>query len=278
METCTSSGSPEVIHVAWGASRSGSVRDALRRQGCGARVIALTDTLSLGPIDTLDPGARAAWFEANTIRDDEPVEAKIDHETSWIEATADDAYPVYWVCLADAVEHAAFLAFASRMAGRPFDLIDATGLDLTTIDGISPIWSLGLLRPEDIVASGLSERRRPFSGAESDAAVAAWSRLQRENAPVRIVRDGRLVSVPLTQFDAALIGQAGRSRELLVKLIARTLHHLSVEVDPPGQGCSHELLFARIVALGEAGTLEVTGAGPGMRDYEVRLPDTDPLA
>lgn len=275
METCASSGSPEVIHVAWGASRSGSVRDALRRPGCGDLVIALTDALSLGPIDTLDPGARAAWFEANTRRDDEPVVAGIDPERPWVEATAAGAYPVYWVCLTDAVEHAAFLAFASRMAGRPFDIVDATGLALTTVGGVSPIWSLGLLGPEDIVASGLVERRRPFSRAEGDAAVAAWSRLRRENAPLRIVRDGRLVSAPLTQFDAALTGQAGPNRESLVRLIGRTLHHLSVEVDPPGQGCSHELLFARILALGEAGMLEVTGAGPGMRDYEVRLPGTN---
>jgi hypothetical protein len=267
----------EIVHVAWGPSRVDSIRDALRLKGSAERVIALSHALNVGPIDTLDADARRVWARAN-LRDDDPNRDWHEPEAPWSEATSLGAHPVYWVCLTDAGDHASFLEFASRMAGRPFDIVDATGLDLATIGGISPVWSLGQVRPEEIVASGLVERRRPFSQAESDAAVEAWSRLRRENAPLRIMREGRLISAPLSHFDAVLTTQAKRERELLIELIGRALDHLDFEADPPGQGTGDELLFARVLALGEADALEVTGSGLGMRDYEVRLPDDHSLA
>lgn len=263
----------EVVHVAWGVSRAESVLDALRLQGCLVRVIALPGALNVGPIDHWNPGARRAWARAN-LRDDDPSRDWHEPEAPWTRATAPGIHPVYWVCLSDAVEHASFLAFVARMAGRPFDIVDATALDFTTVGGVSPIWSLGLLRPEEIVASGLYARRRPVSRAEGEAAATAWSRLQQENAPLRVVRDGHLVSAPLTYFDPILTAQARPDWELVVKLIGRTLNHLNFEVDPPGQGTGDELLFARVLALGEAGALEIRGAGPGMRAFEVRRTDT----
>lgn len=257
----------ETVHVAYGISRADAIREALRLQGCEERVIALPATLSHGPIDPPDPIAREAWVRTNLrcgSYDDwrEP-------EEPWAEVTAPDVHPVHWVCLTDAGEHACFLEFASRMTGRPFDIIDATGVDFAGVSRVSRVWSLGQLRPEEIVASGLRERRRAFTDDDSRAAMADWARLRRENAPLRVVRDGRLVSAPLTHFDPILIEQASPVGEMLIELVARLLHHLDAELGQPGQGCSYELLFARILVLGEAGALEVTGPGPGMRDFMV---------
>jgi hypothetical protein len=260
------------VHVTFGVSRADSIRGALRLEGCEARVIALSHALSIGPIDPLDAEVRRAWFAANLRADDELCVDGSDPEAPWMEATSASVHPIYWVCLTDAAEHACFLEFATRMAGRPFDIVDATGSAFTGNSQELLAWSLGQLRPEEILASGLGRNRRLVSRAESDAAVAAWSQLRRENAPLRIVRDGHLVSAPLTHFDPVLVGQATPEWQRLATLISRTLHHLDSDVDSPGQGCSYELLFARILALGEAGALEVTGPGPGMRDYDVRLP------
>lgn len=258
----------EIVHVTFGPSRADSIRAALRSQDCTERVIGLTGALNLGPIDPPDPDVRQHWIRTVLLCD--PHDDRREPEAPWTEATSDRVHPVYWVCPSDAGEHACFLEFAFRMAGRPFDIVDATGLDFVTADGIRMPWSLGLMRPEDIVASGLTTRRRPFSRAEGAAACAAWTRLRRENAPLRIVRDGRLVSAPLTHFDAALIAQAAPDWEVVARLIGRTMHHLSFDRDPPGQSPSDLVLFGRVRALGEAGTLALTGAGPGMRDYEVR--------
>jgi hypothetical protein len=267
-------GASKVVHVAWGAARADSVRQALRLQGRAERVIALPYVLDVGPIEPFDPDARRMWFDANTRPDDEPDGEPTDPEASWAEATDPAVHPVYWVCLTDAAEHACFLRFVSRMAGRTFDIVEVIGSDLPQLGAATPVWSLAQLRPEEMVAADLVGRRRPFSAAEADAAVAHWAKLRVENAPLRIVRNGILVSAPLTHFDGALTGHATGEWELLIKLVARVLGHLGAGAgsDQPGQGCSYELLFARILALGEGGALEVTGPGPGMRDYQVRRP------
>ncbi len=260
----------ETVHVAWGTSRADAIKEALRSRGCGERVIALTHDLSVGPIDSLDPDARRIWYAANTRPDDEPDEEPTDPEAPWAGATDPGIHLVYWVCLTDAAERACFLEFVTRMAGRPFDIVEVIGSDFPRLGGPSPVWSLGQLRPEEMVVADLGGRRRPFTRAESDVAVARWARLRLQNAPLRIVRDGTLVSAPLTHFDDVLTGFATGEWELLIKLVARVIGHLDAGSDQPGQGCSYELLFARILVLGQAGALEVTGPGPCMRNFKVR--------
>jgi hypothetical protein len=263
-------GASNIVHVAWGTARADSVRQALRLQGRAARVIGLTHVLDVGPIEPFDPDARRIWFASNTRPDDEPEGEPTDPEAPWAEATDPGVHPVYWVCLTDAAEHACFLRFVTRMARRPFDIVEVIGSDFPRPGAPSPVWSLGQLRPEEIVAADLGGRRKPFTEAENNAAVARWAELRRENAPLRIVREGILVSAPLTHFDDVLTGFATGEWELLIKLVARVLAHLDDGPDQPGQGCSYELLFARILALGQSGALEVTGPGPGMRDFKVR--------
>ena len=124
--------------------------------------------------------------------------------------------------------------------------------------------------PEDIVASNLYERRRLFRAAEIAAASDVWSRLCRENTLLRVARDGVLVSAPLDHFDAFIIDQSAQDWEVVAKLIGRTMASLSFDIDPQGQSPSHILLFSRILALGDSRMLDVTGPGPGMRDYKVR--------
>jgi hypothetical protein len=126
------------------------------------------------------------------------------------------------------------------------------------------------MRPEEIVASSLRNRRRPYTSAEGEAAVATWARLRAENAPLRVIRDGRLTSAPLSHFDDALVAQAFPDWEVAARFVGRVIHRLSFEVDTPGQGVGDVVLFGRMLALGDAGDLDVRGPGPGMRDYEVR--------
>ena len=260
----------ETVHVSFGPSRSQSIRDALRLEGCEARVIGLPDALDFGPIDPPEPDVRREWIR--TVLRCDRFDDRCDPGAPWMEATSPSVYPIYWVCMSDAGDHACFLEFVHRMAGRPFDIVDATGLDVTTADGIKTPWSLGIMRPTDIVASRLSKRRRLLSHAESDAALAEWSKLRTENAPLRIVQDGKLVSAPLTHFDTCLTCHATTEWEIVARLIGRTMHYLSVGVIPRGQSPNDVFLFGRVLALGEAKDLEIKGCGPGMRDYEVRLP------
>ena len=260
----------EIVHISFGPSRAESIREALAIEKCDARVVGLPGALNYGPIDPPDPNVRREWIR--TVLRPDPADERPESMAPWAEATAASVYPVYWVCLSDAGEHACFLEFNYRMVRRPFDIVDATGFDFTTADGVRAPRSLGLIRAHDIVSSGLASRRRLFTREECDAAFAAWQQLRRENAPVRVVQNGNLVSAPLTYFDAALIGQATSAWEVAAGLIGRTMHHLSFDVEPPGQSPDDVLLFGRVLALGDARDLEIRGGGPRMRDYEVCRP------
>lgn len=256
-----------------------TIRDALQLQGRKARVIALPGNFSIGPLDPPDPDARQKWVRTVLRCDpnDERHHEERNADEPWAKATSGSVHPVYWVCLANAYEHANFLAFVDRMAGRPFDIIDATDLDLVeasgfkvTQRGIQTIPGLLALRSKDIVASGLEARRRPFTPAESEAARAGWGRLRRENAPLRVMRDGELVSAPLTHFDAIITNQAKPEWEKAGHLIGRTMVHLAQEIEPPVHCPDDVVLFGRILALGDIGAIDVAGPGPGIGDYRVR--------
>lgn len=262
----------ETIHVVFSVSVAATLRSALPLLDSAERVIGLADSLSVGPIDPLDPNARRAWAHSalrmGSISRDGLDRELVKWEHAWAEATAPGIDPVFWVCRSSPAEHACFLAFAARMQDRSFDIIDATDLDFTTADGVRSPWCLGVMRAQDIVASGLYARRRPLSPEERRAASEAWSQLQRENAPFRIVQDGRLVSAPLTHYDARLVGQASQDWENAARLIGRMMT-LCWDA-PSGDGTDDAALFARMLALGEMGLLEIAGPGPDMRDYQVR--------
>ena len=199
----------ETVHVAYGVSRADAIRDALRMEGCTERVVALPATLSHGPIDPLDPDARQAWVR--TVLRCAPDDDWREPEEPWAEATTADVYPVYWVCLTDAGEHAWFLEFASRMAVRPFDIVDATGLDFVTRDGVRSPWSLGLVRAEDIVSSGLRERRRPSLRSRGPRGVSDMGTVaSRERAaPHRAGRTPGVGAVDALRCRPRRAGQAG---------------------------------------------------------------------
>ena len=261
----------ESVHVAFGWPITDSIRHALRLLGRNERVIELPDNLSFGPINPPDTNLRRAWMES--VLQCELSDDLAGIEKAWAEATASEVYPVFWVCMSCPSEQASFLEFASRMNGKTFDIIDATALEFATADGVKKPWSLGSMRPEDIVSCDLYAKRRAISPSELSAASKVWSQLRKENTPFRIVRDGCLVSASLTYFDAFLIDQANQDWEISARLIGRALTSMSFDMAPHGQSASDVVLFGRMLALGENGLLEIAGSGPGMRDYKVRKPD-----
>lgn len=255
----------ETVHVAFGRSRAESIADALVLDGRAGRVIGLPGALDMGPIDPPDPDRRFDWFR--TVLRADPAWHGRESEAEWMEATSALVHPVFWVCRAHAGERAALGEFAFRMAGRPFDIVDATELDAPMPDGARRLRTLGQMRAADIVAAGLPGRRRPLGRAERDALGAEWERLRAENAPFRVVRAGRLVSAPLDVFDAVLLAAARPEGEVAAGLVGRAMQLLA---DERGDAVDGVALFGRILALGEAGSLDVAGPGPRMRDRTVR--------
>ncbi len=258
----------ETVHVACSASSAGTLRKALPLLGSKERVIGLPDSLSVGPIDPPNPKARQAWSKStlrNVIEVD-PAEV----EKARADATALDIHPVFWVCLRSPMEHACFLAYASRLEGRCVDIVDVTDVAHMTAGGVRHLRSLGQLRAREIVASRIYKTRRALSAAELRAASMRWAELRRENAPLRIVKGGRLVSAPLTHYDNLLVEQASQDWEIAPRLIGRMFDKLFSLDALAGEGTNDAVLFGRMLALGETGALEVRGRGARMLDYQVR--------
>ena len=171
----------ETVHVACSASAAGTLRKALPLLGSTERVIGLPESLCVGPIDPPDPKARQAWSKStlrNVIEAD-PTEV----ERAWADATAPDIHPVFWVCLRSPMEHACFLAFASRLEGRCVDVVDVTDVAQMTAGGVRHLRGLDQLRAQEMVALRVYETRRALSAAELRAASMRWAELRRENAP-----------------------------------------------------------------------------------------------
>ena len=259
------------LHVVFGMAAAGSIREALTRTGRKERVIGCPDDLSFGPINPPSADLRRTW--AASFLNYEFDEVIGMAETFWADATAPDILPIAWVCRSNAGEHASFLEFVWRMSGRCFDLIDATGIEVASLrhpfNTYRP-WSLGVIAPDQIIASALERRRAAFPREQAEAAKSRWSDLRAENAPFRVLREGRLVSAPLTCFDGFLEQYASTEWQKAARLIGETMGRMQLELVPQGQSPSDMVLFGRMIALGEAGVLDVEGNGPHMRDYRVR--------
>ena len=83
----------------------------------------------------------------------------VEMERAWSDATAPDIHPVFWVCLRSPMEHACFLAFASRLESGCVDIVDATDVDHMTAGGVRHLRALGQMRAKEIVASRIYETR-----------------------------------------------------------------------------------------------------------------------
>lgn len=274
-------GNAETVHVTFGCSIADTLRKALPLLGRTERVVGLPGTLSVGPIDPPDPALRQAWGKS-ILRAESMLWDEFDGdprrvENTWAETTALSINPVFWVNFSSPMEHACFLAFAARRQSRSLDIVDATNLDFTTAGGVKSPRSLGMMRVQDIVVSDLYRMRRSVLPDELLAASAAWSQLRRENAPFRIVSDGRLVSAHLAHYDGLLVSQASQDWEVAAQLIGRAIGRISSDTALDGQDTSDVVLFGRTLALDENGLLEIRGPGPGMRDYQVRRSMNDPV-
>ncbi len=263
----------DTVHVAFGEAAAGGISEALELVGRHERVLGLPDDLSFGPIDPPNLDLRRTWAKSVLHHDyDQYQWLRGAAETFWTDATADQASPVVWVCRTYAAEQAGFLEFIWRMGGRGFDIVDATDVEVPSRHdpnrSLRP-WALGLLTGEQIVSAGLIDQRAAFPQGEAQSARARWSELRRENAPFRVIRDGRLVSAPLSYFDEFLLKYASSDWQKATRLVGETMGRM-VDLEPPGQSPGDHVLFGRMVALGKAGLLQVEGSGPQMRDYRVR--------
>jgi len=243
------------LHIAPGDSAGGSLAKALRDAGRDEEVLRSIDDLSCGPIDSDDPSARTRWWsQFHSDAEEKDLLAKF-----WSRVATADERLVVWFSRNAAQELAFFLALADRLGDRPYDIVDVTTLPRRPR-------TVALLNEERL--SALFDSERPVTAQKREEARTRWQRLRRENAPFRVVSPTGLVSAPIDYFDSWLIARATADWKRSVSLIMETIGYNS----EPYYQVGDVMLLTRVVALVEAGKLQVDGDPWDMLSSRLRLP------
>ena len=258
----------KTLHIAPGLSAGGLIVQAVRGAGRHDKVLSWPDDLSCGPINSDDPAARATWWAP--YHGDWKIEA--DLRAFWEHVRTTDDRLVVWFGRHSASELAFFLAWADRLGGRPFDIVDVTGLvfplgrkaDPSAMS--TPVQAVGIINPERLRT--LLDRERPATALEVEQASQSWRKLKLENAPFRVVTATGLVSAQLDYFDPSLLQQATPEWKKVVRVVGEAMAFCG----EPYFQVDDTMLLARVVALVGEGKLLADGDPRDMWSSRVRLP------
>lgn len=262
-------------HVVFNPSGAGSLRQAIREAGQADRVLNSFDSLSFGPINPSDAKTRRKWVEEVLDLTDWDEIAGRDSTFFWAEALSASDRTVVWTSRRSTQEYAGFLEWLWRRGDEPFDIIDLTETKVVSRlkDGglTQPHFagSLALLHVYQIVENGLLDQAVPITPVLRDRYQEEWRQLREENAALRVVVQGRLVSAPITYFDPLLMSHAKPQWQKVALVVGTALGDFW---DASLFQTDDLVLAARVRALVDMGQLESQGNLSDIRRSEVRLP------
>jgi hypothetical protein len=264
------------MHVVVGRSAAKSLGEAIQAAGSGDCFLTFPDDLSYGPIDPPDADLRAEWILQNLTFDLRDEVAGIE-TAFWAPLSAWPGPLVLWVSRRSTREYTGFLETVHRLGDRPTDVVDITDAEVTfnpiqRPERVTKAEVVGHLLRTAFFREDVIGRRTPLADANRKEAHELWSRLRSENAPLRVLRNGELVSAPLSHFDGAIKAQAGatwrKTRPILGTVMGEAAHQVTDFV-----------LIGRLLWLIEAGELEARNQDPEAKDddlpwfeWEVRVP------
>lgn len=243
------------LHLVFGSTAAATLKQVLRDAGRSDEVLWLDDDLSFGPIANDNTESRQRWVEKElgcTWRDD-----ITNDSTAFLERSlAHTGSITAWTSWNTALDHAGFLWWLSHTGDRPTGFVQAS--------------ALGSLNETQIQA--LLDTAIPLSIELRSACQARWRKLKDENADLRVIESGELVSADITYFDDLLLSHATRNWRKMALIVGYTFgDFMDAEVYQTGD----LVLAARLAALAEAGRLEWRGDLSSMRKCELRLPESN---
>ncbi len=254
-----------MLHIAPGYSACGSLRQALLVAGRIDEVLPCPDDLSHGPIASDNPSARAAWWMSQ-FEDFDEFEPKL--RTFWTRIANTSEPLVVWFARHSAIELSFFLSLADRLDGRPFAIVDLTGMRFafSRRDGSFTAQSVSTVPPYGI--RSVLGTERSITSQEQAEARRVWQRLRGENAPFRVVTANGLMSAQADHFDQWLLDQATAEWRKVAHVIGDAMGHNSERYHQVGD----LMLLRRIVALVDLGRLLADGDPCQIHACRVRLP------
>lgn len=170
-------------------------------------------------------------------------------------------------------EYAGFLEWLWRLNEEPVEVIDLTDVMMAGIStGLTErhfAISLGMLPPHKILENDLLDRAETLTAALRAQYRELWGRLRIENAPLRILTKGELVSAPLSFFDPLLLSCATPEWQKAARVVGEALSDFwKTSVLQTGD----LVLCSRVRAPAGTGRLEFRGDLSNIQNSELRLP------
>jgi Protein of unknown function/Domain of unknown function (DUF1835) len=266
---------PTVLHFVFTPSGAGCLVQALRKAGRDDPVIVSYDDLSFGPIDPGDALSRTEWV-ANELGQTDWDDQIDGSERVRDETRFPDNRKVAWLTRRSAMEYAGFLDWLWRLGDAPCEVVDLTDVMVSYHPQHGPprpprlAMSLGMLHHDKICSDRLWDLAKPLQLGERQAYLNLWQRLRSESAPLRVIKDGGLVSAPISFFDDRLMSLVTEHWRKASRVIGEAMvSEMYEDVIQTGD----LLLSARLDAMAKDGRVEIRGGSAhDMRSSEVKLP------
>ena len=254
----------KALHVVFGLSAAGSVREALKRADRPDKVVALVDDFSYGPTDSSDIKARQTFIEDVLRYDFEDEGIRKMRKAFWRKSLDFKQRRIIWLSRWSTMEYCNFLVWLERNGDAPFELVDLTDTWLPSWRDSSisePVGSTSSVRTDQFMEHRLWDRAQPRTGQQLHDWMRLWFGLRTENAPLRIITPDGLVSAPIEHFDAELLAHIADDWTDARRAVGETMGAMMNNSFRKGgvYQCGDLVLFSRVRRLVEAGVLEKKG-------------------
>jgi hypothetical protein len=262
--------SEPILHITFGMYCDNPLREALKLAGRADCVVRLWDDLSLGPIDPPEPTSRRSWAKEELGLHAHYRHMFAEKNNAWNAALSIPGRRIAWVARRMPDEYCGFLEWLRRLGDAPCEIVDLhhVTFDWHMRDGTverTEVSSMGHIHAEHIRDNAFWDLARPLSAQERHEYLALWHRLRSENAPLRVLNDGALVSAPISYFDDLVLADTEENYRKVARIVGSAL----------GWGrrtpkANLYVFHARDNKLVQAGVLEAKGNTAQMRYSEVR--------
>ncbi|TMJ89905.1 MAG: DUF1835 domain-containing protein [Alphaproteobacteria bacterium] len=217
-----------ILHFVFTDSGAGCLVEALREADRDDHVIASSDAMNLGPINPADPSMRTKWVEAEFGWTD-CSSSTVGSKRLWNETLFPNHRKIAWLSRRSAAEYAGFLEWLWRLGEAPCEVVDMTDVEVSYRPEHGPprppvlAMSLALLSHHTIRKNKLWDLAEPLQAAARRRYHDVWRQLRSENAPLRVIDGDKLVSAPITFFDAKLLSYAKPDWQKVSNIFAQML-------------------------------------------------------
>ena len=175
---------------------------------------------------------------------------------------------------ATAREYAGFLEWLWRLGDAPCEVVDLSEVKVSYRPEHGPprpprlAISLGMLHHDKICDDKPWNLAEPLQTSARREYLDLWQQLRSENARLRVIDGGKLVSAPISFFDTVLMSYVTDDWQKVSRIVGPAMVcHMDV------RQTDDMILAARLNALAEGGLLEIRGESAlEILHSEVRLP------